>query len=615
MHPAGAVESGLLTRIGALTLTQRDAMPTVPVQVTVESGEPGTSALLAYSAPIDGVCLCALALIGDATSWDEEIRATAHGVAVIVSTQLQHANNLAKLAERQTLTRELIAASPTAILATDADGRLREFNPAAEKLSGFRRDDVLGRPTAEFLVPERDRTRFLEHIQTYLATGDAGEFTGPMRISVMHADGTERMVELTPVQITVGGEVIFTGFMRDLTEIEHSHAALADQSERLDRLIAAAIPGIVISDDRGRVTHINRSFCSLFGLGEPELLVGTQADLILSRIGSQFEDADDFIRRSAGVLSTRQQVSGAEFRTVDGRTIAHEYWPVLVDGRFRGDLWLAWDVSERAALEEQRQQMLEAERTHAALAEQARRQLSEQNERLLKIDEARNQFLAIVSHELRTPLTSIVSFSELIRGEAEGLTPEGVQFLDIIERNADRLHRLVGDLLMLDRLDAGALPLELAPVSIPDLTASAVRSASASAAKQGVTIEVTTGTGPDLPADQRRLMQVLDNLIANAVKFSHRDGRVRVSAAYHGDHWRIDVADSGIGIPADEAGTLFHRFVRASNARTAGLPGTGLGLSIVKVLVEMHGGHVEADSTLGRGSTFRVYLPGPGAKA
>ena len=258
---------------------------------------------------------------------------------------------------------------------------------------------------------------------------------------------------------------------------------------------------------------------------------------------------------------------------------------MLVDGRYRGDMWLAWDSSERAGLEQRRAQMLEAELAARRLAEQAQRQLAGQNERLRKLDEARNQFLAIVSHELRTPLTSFVSFSELIRGEAEGLTPEGVRFLDIIERNADRLHRLVGDLLMLDRLEAGALPLDLAPVSI-------------------------AGTGPPVMGDHRRLMQVLDNLIANAVKFSHRNRRVRVKAAYDGRRWRIDVTDSGIGIPADEAGQLFDRFVRASNARTAaGLPGTGLGLSVVKVLVEMHGGHVEVTSTLGRGSTFSVHLP------
>ena len=143
------------------------------------------------------------------------------------------------------------------------------------------------------------------------------------------------------------------------------------------------------------------------------------------------------------------------------------------------------------------------------------------------------------------------------------------------------------------------------------LVLEAVRSASAGAAKQGIAIELRAGTGPGIQGDQRRLMQIVDNLIANAVKFSHRNQQVRVTADHDGRQWRIDISDRGIGIPETEAGRLFNRFVRASNARNAGLPGTGLGLSIVKVLTEMHGGHVDVASTLGQGSTFTVYLPGP----
>ena len=247
----------------------------------------------------------------------------------------------------------------------------------------------------------------------------------------------------------------------------------------------------------------------------------------------------------------------------------------------------------------------------ARLADQVelKEQLTEQNIALRQLDDARNQFVAMVSHELRTPLTSIVSFSELIRGEAEGLSPDGLHFLDIVERNADRLLRLIGDLLLLGRLEAGALPLDLAPVQLPDLATEAVRAASAIAARQDITVDVSTGTGPAVLADSRRLLQVLDNLIGNAVKFSHRHGSVHVTASWDGQHWRIDVADTGIGIPPGEAVRLFGRFVRASNARTAGLPGTGLGLSIVKVIVEMHGGHVEVTTALDQGTTFSVYLP------
>jgi signal transduction histidine kinase len=487
MHPPGSVDEVLLARIGALTLARRDTVTATtepPATGPLSTGSLSTgplstgapaSVLLVHSVPVGGQCLCALALIGDVTGWDDEVRATAHAVAAIVATQIRHANDIARL--------------------------------------------------------------------------------------------------------------------------ERSHAAVAGQTERLNCLIASAIPGVLITDEQGTVTNVSESFGEMFGLAEPSGLAGTPAASVLRRVGRVFSDPVACTRRIAAVIRARQPLTGEQIQSADGRTIEGDYWPVLVDGVHRGDIWLAWDMSDRSQLEQQR---LETQR-----------RLTDQNERLRNLDEARNQFLAIVSHELRTPLTSIVSFTELIRSEADRLTPDGVRFLDIIERNADRLHRLVGDLLMLDRLEAGALPLDLAPVSVEDLAAEAVRSASAAAAKQGIAIDFRTGTGPAVPGDQRRLMQVMDNLIANAVKFSHRNQRVGVTAEYDGRQWRVDVADHGIGIPEAEVGQLFSRFVRASNARTAGLPGTGLGLSIVKVLAEMHGGRVEVASTLGQGSTFSVYLPAP----
>src|ERR1700730_883876 len=133
-------------------------------------------------------------------------------------------------------------------------------------------------------------------------------------------------------------------------------------------------------------------------------------------------------------------------------------------------------------------------------------------------DKERAQFLAVVSHEMRTPLTSIISFSELLRGEAGGLSPDGLRFLGIIERNADKLLRLIDDLLMLNRLEAGGLPLELNHGSLPELAAEAIKSAAPLAAKSGVTVHLDAGEGPPAWADPRRFTQVLDNLIGNAVK-------------------------------------------------------------------------------------------------
>ena len=226
-----------------------------------------------------------------------------------------------------------------------------------------------------------------------------------------------------------------------------------------------------------------------------------------------------------------------------------------------------------------------------------------------EFEQRRDQFLTVMSHELRTPLTSIVSFSELLRGEADNLTEEGRHFLDIIERNATRLLRLIGDLLMLDRLDAGALPLDMDPVDVGAVLADVIAAASADAAKQDVTLHLIAADGPPVRGDHNRLVQVFANLISNAVKFSHLGGTVEVTATRDGQSWRIDVVDGGIGIPPEDLSVLFGRFVRGSNARVAGLPGTGLGLSIVKVLVEMHGGRVGVDSVLDKGTTLTVWLP------
>src|SRR5580692_6181874 len=402
----------------------------------------------------------------------------------MVASQVRHPNSPARLAERQALYTALIEDSPNAIVAVDAAGRLVEFNAAAERLSGYRREDALGQPLWDLLMPEEDRALFLDRAQ-------AG-YGKPMRVRLRRSGGGDRTVEMTPVQVTAGGRRVLTGFLRDISEIEHSHAALADQTERLNCLIAAAIPGVLITDEQGLITHVSRSFGDMFGIEGAERLVGTTGDSVARRLQPLFADPFAYTPRTTETFQARKPITGEQIKAADGRTIECDYWPVVVDGRYRGDLWLAWDMSDRATLADQRQAALDAEHSARELAEQAHRQLAEQNERLQAQDEARNQFLSVVSHELRTPLTSIVSFSELLRGEGEGLTPDGLNFLDIIERNANRLHRLIGDLFMLNRLEIGALPLDLALVDIPQLVADAVKNAAGDAARQ----EVTIGIGP-----------------------------------------------------------------------------------------------------------------------
>jgi len=388
--------------------------------------------------------------------------------------------------------------------------------------------------------------------------------------------------------------------------------SLADQTERLNGLVAAAIPGILFDDEHGRITQVNQSFCDLFALpDDPQALIGTPTWRVAVRIKDRFADPAGFLETARKLITHRSPVPLDEIALSDGRTLEWDFAPVFVGGEFRGNLWGVDDATGRHDLAEQREGLLEAEFTAREAAERAQQRLTEQNAQLQALDEAKTEFLATMSHELRTPLTSIISFTELILDDASQLPADTVDALSVIQRNGDRLLRLLGDLLLLSRLEARAISLDLGSVAVPGLIREAVRSVSATAAGRGIEVTASTQDGPLLRADLLRLQQIMDNLLSNAIKFSGRGGKVQVSARPEGQMWRIDVTDEGIGVPADELDTLFGRFVRGTNARMAGLPGTGLGLSVVKAIAELHGGRVEVDSTVELGSTFSVFLPVP----
>jgi signal transduction histidine kinase len=226
-----------------------------------------------------------------------------------------------------------------------------------------------------------------------------------------------------------------------------------------------------------------------------------------------------------------------------------------------------------------------------------------------ELDRMRDAFVATVSHELRTPLTSISGFLEMMEDEEHALGEAGKQYLDVIRRATERLHALVEDLLLIAQIEAHRIELELEPVDLTELAERACLAARPAAVEKQIELGVAADDPPPVLADQRRLTQVVDNLVSNAIKFTPEGGSVTICVDGGANGARIGVKDTGIGVPEDEQKQVFSRFFRASSATRRAIPGTGLGLAICHALVEQHGGSIEFRSREGEGTEVVVTLP------
>lgn len=244
--------------------------------------------------------------------------------------------------------------------------------------------------------------------------------------------------------------------------------------------------------------------------------------------------------------------------------------------------------------------------------------------RELEVDRIKDEFVGLVSHELRTPLSSILGYLELLRDDEGELSVSQLQYVGVAERNAQRLLHLVGDLLFTAQAGSGAFQVNPAPVALAAVIHASVESAAPVARAAGVTLTIDADTddaGEEIMTrgDAMRLGQAVDNLVSNALKFTRRGGTVTLGLATSAADAAkpaaadraatITVADTGIGIPADELDKLFGRFFRARTATRQAIPGVGLGLVVTRAIVQAHGGSMKVQSEEGIGTTFTVSLP------
>ena len=224
-------------------------------------------------------------------------------------------------------------------------------------------------------------------------------------------------------------------------------------------------------------------------------------------------------------------------------------------------------------------------------------------------EEQRSTFISVISHELQTPIAIIKGYASTLARTDAMLDPEALRSrLLAVEEEADRLNKLVGNLLYASRIQAGGLQMEIAPLDLARLVQGVVRRLRAKSPDCSVTLDIP----PQLPtvmADRDRIEEVLQNLLDNAIKYSPEHPSLKVSCRATGDEVIVSVSDAGIGISLRDQEQIFHRFQRVGNHLTPTLPGAGLGLYICRAIVEAHGGHIWVESTLHEGSTFSFSLP------
>ncbi len=361
------------------------------------------------------------------------------------------------------------------------------------------------------------------------------------------------------------GELAAT-FNKMAQSIEDKIKEIKTQNQKLTAVFNSMIEGIIVVDGEGRIVSINPTIENIFGVsGE-----GTKGKLFLEAIRN-----NDI----SGVMND-----------------------ALTKGRpVRGEITLIYPV--RKVFEISATPIFDNEMVSGCLA------VIHDITEIRRLETVRSDFVANVSHELKTPLTSIKGFIEtLLEGALDDKENSRI-FLKIIQEHAERLDNLVNDLLCLSHLESKEIILQKRDVNLRQQAEEVILGFRSQLTKRHIDVKDELPAGISVKADGNRLEQVLTNLIDNAIKFNKERGSIRIYSQETDSGIKITVEDSGIGIPAKDAGRIFERFYRVDRARSRELGGTGLGLSIVKHIVELHGGTAGVESVEGFGSKFWFTLP------
>jgi PAS domain S-box-containing protein len=474
----------------------------------------------------------------------------------------------AELALRQSeaIKNQILKAIPDLIIWMQADGTCLDLIDEPTMINLYKEAEALGKTLYDLLPPKLVETR-KNAIQHALTTGDVVVYEHQVNVR-----GTTRHEEVRVVGVEDDRVLVI---VRDITDRKQAEAALRDSEERFRSAFQDAPIGMALIGLNDRWLKVNPMLCAMLGYTEAELLSMPATALVHA------EDRPLFQRSVEQVLSQQNDAAQATLRYQcnGGRS--------------------AWGRQSLSLVRDYQNQPL----YYVAQIQDVTEQQA--------VDQMKNEFIAIVSHELRTPLTAIKGFLGLLHtGIYESKPEKAKRMVELALANSDRLVRLVNDILNLERLSSGKVPLVLECCQAEALVQQAVEGVQSIAEEANVTIQ-TMPAVVELWAAPDAIIQTLTNLLSNAIKFSPAHATVTIAVSLQANTVLFQVQDQGRGIPADKLKSIFGRFqqVDVSDARQRG--GTGLGLAICQTIIQQHNGSIWVESELGHGSTFSFTVPLP----
>lgn len=404
-----------------------------------------------------------------------------------------------------------------------------------------------------------------------------------------NSQGEELILDVSAREFVMDDRHSYLFVVRDITKQRTAEVNFTLARQRLETLIQNWDSAILLEDENRKIVLVNKKFVELFGIpAEPEQILGADCSQSAEQSKHLFKDPDAFVKRIEELLKQSTKVGGEVMEMVDCTVVERDYVPIYLGQEYKGHLWQYRDITLKKLYE---QELIEArEKASSAAA-------------------AKQRFLSTMSHEIRTPLNVILGMAKLLQNTQ--LPKKESQFLSAIHQSGDHLLHLINDILDYSRMEAGSMELNPRPVAIEKWVNQIDKGYGMMAKERGLNflIHVDDQLPAAIEIDKTRLNQIIFNLLNNSLKFTQK-GKIELEIIKgKGDRLLIAVKDTGKGIAKDRLPSIFDTFTQEDQTISSQYGGSGLGLSIVRQLVQLMGGEINVESSVGEGTGFYIDLP------